>query len=615
MKHVQIKQWLVAALTASSVSAIALACSLDDSFPTHLDCTGPDCLAEHITLSEGSAALELVDVDTSALPRAVRPLSPGGAWAVGVGGTVLGWDGWAWTPSESGTKENLNAVWGSAPNDVWAVGKNVAVIRWDGNRWSAASAVPPVPGTTSLRTVWGAGPKDIYMAGDSCTGDSSCTESLILHWDGSTFTTQTQKTRIYSIWGSGPKDVWASGASGTMYHYDGTTWSDSATGVKEHLPALWGTSPNDVWAGGGFSPGVVIHFDGTQWTKTSFADKGPAAIWATSPSDVWAVGNERTGSDPTPAPHAVGRAMHWDGMAWSPFAIATADILGGISGASSTDIWSVGYEGIFHWNGSEWQSTVSLDTVLLDVFAFPAAAPVAAGGPVITKTPAPITFPGSASFRTGQPLDPEWTDEKNLCRPGFCLSVCSRDMKCAGKSKCTGSVRDGARMGTTHFTVAFDIDNAYVPDFFVAVTPVSAPGCPGTEPALLAAGDPSVIAGRAVTVAGGYSVLSMPAGSGSGSDSGSGTCPDGWYGSVRSCLPLGAGGSCECGDSPTNRCITRSEFQQIGSTLPAACLPLDNTGCLATDNSGNLAHPCCPGLSCVAGASCGVQGPSVCMTK
>jgi hypothetical protein len=50
-------------------------------------------------------------------------------WVVGGNGTVLHWDGSAWTRVTSGTSEALLSVWGSGPGDIWAVGTYGTILR------------------------------------------------------------------------------------------------------------------------------------------------------------------------------------------------------------------------------------------------------------------------------------------------------------------------------------------------------------------------------------------------------------------------------------------------------------------------------------------------------
>jgi len=57
-------------------------------------------------------------------------------------------DGQAWVAVGSGTTELLLGVWGAAPNDVWAVGRGT-IIHWDGQAWSPRTS--GTSGGTDLR--------------------------------------------------------------------------------------------------------------------------------------------------------------------------------------------------------------------------------------------------------------------------------------------------------------------------------------------------------------------------------------------------------------------------------------------------------------------------------
>ena len=58
------------------------------------------------------------------------------AWAVGNNGTVLKWNGTAWTNQTSGISSNLRGVFGLGLNDVWTVGWEGAIFRGSGSVWS-----------------------------------------------------------------------------------------------------------------------------------------------------------------------------------------------------------------------------------------------------------------------------------------------------------------------------------------------------------------------------------------------------------------------------------------------------------------------------------------------
>jgi hypothetical protein len=129
------------------------------------------------------------------------------------------------------------------------------------------------------------------------------------------------------------------------------------------LVASEGTKPNPVgtilegvdavdgqaWAVGGnvvgpVSSPLIQRWDGKRWTEQKFpVPPGPIgissfyAVKAFSASDVWAVGSWM-GDDPL--------VEHWDGHRWSLITVpsfgGTENILTGIDGTSSTDLWLVG---------------------------------------------------------------------------------------------------------------------------------------------------------------------------------------------------------------------------------------------------------------------------------
>ena len=143
----------------------------------------------------------------------IAAISPNDIWAVGyAGGAPLSmhWNGSAWSlvpvqGDAGGSGDWLTAVSGAASNDVWAVGigrgffsnRAFATIRhWDGVYWTqkvcrAASSSNPPPDYE------GGGP-DAYFTGISAAAANdvravgvSGSGPMILHWDGSAWTTVT----------------------------------------------------------------------------------------------------------------------------------------------------------------------------------------------------------------------------------------------------------------------------------------------------------------------------------------------------------------------------------------------------------------------------------------
>ena len=248
-------------------------------------------------------------------------------WAVGMFGTILHYNGTAWsTVMTSGTANYLYGVWGSSDNDVWAVGMFGTILHYDGTAWSTVMT----SGTANyLYGVWGSSDNDVWAVGMFGT---------ILHYDGTAWSTVTSGTAnyLYGVWGSSDNDVWAVGMFGTILHYDGTAWSDMSYSTPNYLYGVWGSSDNDVWAVGMF--GTILHYNGTAWSDMSYSTPNYLyGVWGSSDNDVWAVG-------------MFGTILHYDGTAWSDMSYSTPNYLYGVWGSSDNDVWAVGMFGtILHW--------------------------------------------------------------------------------------------------------------------------------------------------------------------------------------------------------------------------------------------------------------------------
>jgi hypothetical protein len=80
-------------------------------------------------------------------------------------------DGWCWrNPLPQGNW--LNGVWGSGAGDVWTVGRFGTILHWDGSAWTSIPSGTPA----TLYGVWGSGAGDVWAVGYG---------GIILHWDGS----------------------------------------------------------------------------------------------------------------------------------------------------------------------------------------------------------------------------------------------------------------------------------------------------------------------------------------------------------------------------------------------------------------------------------------------
>jgi hypothetical protein len=269
-------------------------------------------------------------------------------------------NGWTW--SNGGPQAaDLYGVWGSGKGDVWFVGAAGTIVHWDGHAFSA-----PASGSgAGLRGVWGSGPSDVWAVGS----DDLPSQAEILHWDGSAWSlAQTiPSADLHGVWGSGASDVWTVGAKGVVWHYDGVRWSEAPSGTMTDLSSVWCSGPGDAWAVGSAGPpyyaepGFILRWNGSSWSPLALPDGGRgsfAHVWGTGPRDVWLAGDTLIDT-PSPLADPNGYLVHWDGAAWgAPFVLPAYDTpLRAVYGSTPGDAKAVGSaSAVESWTGSAWSA-------------------------------------------------------------------------------------------------------------------------------------------------------------------------------------------------------------------------------------------------------------------
>lgn len=240
------------------------------------------------------------------------------------------------------TQVTLSAVWGSSSADVWVAGEGGTLIHWDGAAWSTAAS-----GTeTALRALAGTSARDVWAGG---------LDGTILHFDGSSWSAKQKSGSpwsfavgpdarpVYALLAL-PKQLWAGGSGSRAF--DGTAWTEPHHG--SHLPtmAIWGQDTSSLWEVG--VQGLVNRWDGHHWQRLG-ADYGPNyfGVWGSSPSDVWVVGS-------------AGSIVRWSGDKSVPVASGTKNDLYAVHGFGERDVWAAGAAGtILHWQGTAWALATS----------------------------------------------------------------------------------------------------------------------------------------------------------------------------------------------------------------------------------------------------------------
>ena len=307
---------------------------------------------------------------------------------------------WCWQhPLPQG--HHLNGVWGSGASDVWAVGEQGTLLHFDGKAWSAKKPIasydfnaiagdstklcaagakgahycetgsgwlPVSSGTTNdLNGVWVGGGKIILV------GDAGVTQ----HFTGLSMANIPSyvTVNLHAVWGSGPTDVFAVGDKGTLLHFNGTAWSmaPQSSSIKEDLHAIFGLAKGHVLVAG--SSGGVHRYSltkGVEWSSKAGADT-LTGIWATGTQDIHVVSQK-------------GALYQFSSSSWSHVS-AGSEELTAIWGSGSGDIHAVGNYGVMmrHFGG-KWikRSSRLTEQYLWSVSGHGPASVVAAGNQGVT---------------------------------------------------------------------------------------------------------------------------------------------------------------------------------------------------------------------------------------
>jgi len=179
---------------------------------------------------------------------------------------AMRYDGSTWSDLEVPEGGMLNWVHG-ADGVVWMVGENGAALRFEDGEF--VEEVDTGAGT-NLWGIWCARADRCWAVGGNAR-DAESTPVLV-ELDGTNWSTvalpETERPAraLFKIWGLDEDTIIAVGSVGLAYHYDGTTWTEGATGVGVDLISLWGRGPNDIVAAGGRINGQLARWDGTEWT-------------------------------------------------------------------------------------------------------------------------------------------------------------------------------------------------------------------------------------------------------------------------------------------------------------------------------------------------------------
>lgn len=326
---------------------------------------------------------------------AIVPGSNGNdVWAVGARGTILHWNGAAWSKITSPTTEILRYVAMARADLGLAVGYEGVALKWNGTAWTTLNskttnwfrAVAFTPGSNGANgwaaadkygvglferwngtgledrpnsknhffgnTIWGISMVSTnagWAVGEALSGTPLTMKGQIRKWDGSNWgmvdTPVAQAGPYYAVDMLSTTDGWTVGRDGVIARWDGSAWAQwPSSPTTEHLRAVDLRTTSDGWAVG--DGGAILRWNGSAWTSVaSPVSLDLYGVAVAAANKAWAVG-------------AGGAILLWNGTTWSKvFApdVSRLDDVQMTPGTLGADGWAVGLSSkILHWNGTTW---------------------------------------------------------------------------------------------------------------------------------------------------------------------------------------------------------------------------------------------------------------------
>jgi hypothetical protein len=135
----------------------------------------------------------------------------------------------------------------SSPDDGWAVGggENTLILHWDGTSWTWQTW----PDAYRLLAIGGAAPDDLWAAGIAENTDTATNPGLIFHWDGKTWTSYPVPAGtawMDTIYMNSKDDGWMAGSG--LLHWTGGEWQTVASPVEGVIVKLAHSPDGTLWA-------------------------------------------------------------------------------------------------------------------------------------------------------------------------------------------------------------------------------------------------------------------------------------------------------------------------------------------------------------------------------
>jgi hypothetical protein len=294
------------------------------------------------------------------------------------------------------TTGQLNGVAAVSNSSAWAVGyagsnrsPKVLMLHWSGRAWSRVTRPGVLTTTGELSAITVVSAKSAWVVGYTGLVGTGKNHSLLLHWNGSTWSQVTSPAPVtggnLSAVTATAKSGWAVGYVNTdpsaplccagsplVFRWNGTKWSRLATklGNGAYLNGVASTAANTAWAIGGplaMITGALAKWNGSAWSWVTNPVRGayrPLNGIAAGPGGTaFVVGTDND------FPLGPAISARWNGKAWRQVTVSAPNSseLNAVAFASGGTAWAAGgYPSgtglrtlVMRWSGKAWARVAS----------------------------------------------------------------------------------------------------------------------------------------------------------------------------------------------------------------------------------------------------------------
>ncbi len=175
-------------------------------------------------------------------------------WAVGLGGTILHYDGVEWQTFSSLEGNQFARLEFTSGNEGWAIDINGKIFRYDGNNWSLNFTTT---GNKKLFTLHFLETGEGFVSGD---------DGYIAYYDGKEWSEGNIGFDIIALtsYFADNKNGWLSSGAGVMYQFKDSTWSEVTVPGLNAFNEMEFVSPDNGY-GVGFD-NTIWHYNGDSWS-------------------------------------------------------------------------------------------------------------------------------------------------------------------------------------------------------------------------------------------------------------------------------------------------------------------------------------------------------------